>query len=232
MPITITIANEGQAPVLCQYPLQLQPQPAYLYFSPGKEDLELVADYQGEIGSCMSFAVFYGRELRFSITPYASRVSLEALATDEQLEAMLRAIQAAYSEEYDGSNFVGKYAGMDTFDGLAAIDDYLRDKLVGQEVWLVEDWMDTDGVINTLMQHGSIEAYANDMIDRAEAPLIGDMADAVASQVATDVEHYIRMNSEPSDDIKRAAKMLSDYNGDKYGYLLTDYIAEFENDEA
>lgn len=231
MSIIITIANEGQAPVLCQYQQQFNPQPAYLYFRPGKEDLELVADYQSEIGNCMSFAVFHNRELRFSISPYASRASLESLATDEKLESMLRAIKSAYSEEWDGSNFVGKYAGMDTFDEFAAIDDYLRDKLVEQEVWTVEDWMDTDGVISTLMQHGSIEAYANEMIDRAEAPLIGDMADAVASQVATDVEHYIRMNSEPSDDIKRAAEMLRDYDEDKYGYMIADYISEFDGEE-
>lgn len=228
--ITITIANAGQAPVLCQYPQQSNPQPAYLFFRPGNDTLELVADYSSEIGSCMSFDVFHRRELRFSISPYASRASLEDLASDEKLEAMLQKIHDAYSCEWDGNNHVGKFAGLDD-DFELDVDDYLRGQLAEQEVWRAEDWMDTDGVIENLMTHGSISAYADDMIDRAEAPIIGDMEDAVAQAVSSDVEHYIRSNTEASADIKAAAQMLRDYDEDKYGYLLADYIEEFESDE-
>jgi hypothetical protein len=157
--IQITILNEGNAPVLCKYPQQSTPQNAYLHFHPGNEKLELIADYTGEVGNnAMSPAVFHRKELRFKISPYSSRQGLEALANDETLATMLTAVQKAYSCDWDGNNYVGKYEGLDELFE-EEIERHLEASLTLTEAWDVADWIGDSASITELLEKGSIAEY-------------------------------------------------------------------------
>lgn len=234
MSIIITIANEGKAPVLCQYPQQCQPQAAYLYFRPSNDEIELVADYTGEVGNnVMSFDVYHRRELRFSISPYSSRAGLEALANDEKLEAMLAAIRAAYSCEWDGNNHVGRFVGLDDYFE-EEIERHLADTLAVTEAWDAADWVGDTADLLELLEKGGVRAYADyyaELADNDGAVLLGDCEQYLAQWAEEEIAKFIRQNVDGNANYRRAAELLSEYDADEYGYLMADYIAEFDSAE-
>ena len=234
MSIQITISNEGKIPSLCQYPQQCQPQNAYLYFKPGYESLELVADYTSEIGNnVMSFDVFHGRELRFSVTPYATRESLEALADDAELEKMLAEIRDSYDEVWDGNNYVGRYEGLDEYFQ-EAIERHLADVLVQGEACEAGDWIYDTLDIKELIEKGGVAGYAKhyeELADSEGVTLIGDVEDCITSWAVDAAQRYTSRHSEGDAQIRKICEMLNELDADEYGYLLNDYIEEFESDE-
>lgn len=228
MSIIITIEGSTHAPVFCQYAGQCNPQPAYLSFDPSAEgDIALHADYSGEIGNAVPVDVWHRRILRFRISPLSSRESLLALADDAKLEALLEAVRAAYSCNWDGNNYVGTYDGLDDYFE-EEIERHLDAVLAEQQVVMAEDWMDSNHVIKNLLKHGSIQKYADVLEDACEYPIIGDMEIITAVAVAYEIECHIRYQHEGDDNIRKAAELLGQYDAAEYGHLLAEYDAEFE----
>lgn len=233
--IQITILNEGNAPVLCKYPQQSTPQNAYLHFHPGNEKLELIADYTGEVGNnAMSPAVFHRKELRFKISPYSSRQGLEALANDEKLATMLTAVQNAYSCDWDGNNYVGKYEGLDELFE-EEIERHLEASLTLTEAWDVADWIGDTASITELLEKGSIAEYAKhyeSIANDNDAVLIGDCAEHLAEWAEEHVRNYLRQNTSDEDNIYDVVALLKEHDEDQYASLEEDYCEEFGNPVA
>ncbi|MEI4942197.1 hypothetical protein U1710_10395 [Aeromonas caviae] len=233
--IQITILNEGNAPVLCKYPQQSTPQNAYLHFHPGNDKLELIADYTGEVGNnAMSPAVFHRKELRFKISPYSSRQGLEALANDETLATMLTAVQKAYSCDWDGNNYVGKYEGLDELFE-EEIERHLEATLTLTEAWDVADWIGDSASITELLEKGSIAEYAKHYESTAndnDAVLIGDCAEHLAEWAEEHVRNYLRQNTSDEDNIYDVVALLKEHDEDQYASLEEDYCEEFGNPVA
>ena len=92
-----------------QYPIQNQPQPAYLELRLGGDVREprLFADWNGEIGNAVPFDVYHGRTLRFGFPCEAKLKTVrEAIRT---VAPMCAKLCESYDVEWDGHNWVGKY---------------------------------------------------------------------------------------------------------------------------
>ena len=86
-----------------RYPNQINPQPCYLELDP--EERTVKADWDGEIGGAAPMSVWHKRKYRYSIP------ILTATAANHLMRALLPLLEkvcAAYSCEWDGSNYVGK----------------------------------------------------------------------------------------------------------------------------
>jgi hypothetical protein len=96
---------DKKAPLFAQYDGQMQPQPAYIEVKP--EARTVSADWSGEIGNAVPVTVWNNQELRF---PVPANVRGSALIEFcEEHKADFARICDGYSEEWDGSNYVGRY---------------------------------------------------------------------------------------------------------------------------
>ena len=87
----IKIEETGQAPVYCKYPGQILPQPAYIELDL-RDEPELSAGYNPEIGNGMPVYVWEGRAIRWPIYPHTSRESLIQLSKDEDFQTAVKEI--------------------------------------------------------------------------------------------------------------------------------------------
>ena len=81
----------GRAPVYCKYRGQELPQPAYLQLDLRGEP-ELTAGYNPEIGNAVPMYVWEGKALRWPLSPYTSRESLESLNSHEHFQTAVKEI--------------------------------------------------------------------------------------------------------------------------------------------
>ncbi len=87
----IKIEETGQAPVYCKYPGQCLPQPAYIELDL-REEPELSAGYNPEIGNGIPVYVWEGRAIRWPIDPHTSRESIESLSKNEDFQQAIMEI--------------------------------------------------------------------------------------------------------------------------------------------
>jgi hypothetical protein len=163
--ITVNISDDNgtPAPLYFQYDGQCQAQRAYLEFDPSENELELTAEYTGEIGNSVPVAVWNKLLLQFRVPPQVSRTALEGLAENEEVENLLQKITDGFEEVYR-NDWVGSYtdeasSAIDTieriFETLDTVDvctaeEYLYDSLnVVEYAQDPKNWvlsLDTDGV--------------------------------------------------------------------------------------
>jgi hypothetical protein len=104
--------NRRKQPVLFQYKGQCYPQKAYLEFDPmtkAGEEIELTADYSGEIGGGVPSDVWHNLILRIGVPSEVTLKALKALQEDEHFIAMLEQLREGYDQVWNGSNYVGKF---------------------------------------------------------------------------------------------------------------------------
>lgn len=131
--------DRSKAPLYCQYQGQCQPQPAYIELD-CRGAGELIADYNGEIGNAVPSYYWHGLAVRWGVSCETSADSLRSLFADDDFMATCQRIVDGFEEEWDGSNFVGRYND----DANSAIEDAERiiDNSLDQvEVYDVESWL-------------------------------------------------------------------------------------------
>lgn len=170
--IRFEVDNGTQAPLFHQYPGQMFPQRAHLEFNPGRNaeaELELTADYNGEVGNAIPARVWDKSVFWFAIPANSSRASLEALAHDAVLEEMLqRLLKGDGGAELEIQNY------LDT----AALDTV--------SVWQAHEWVgQADIDLAELVNVGSIEALADQYLPCPHdgQVVLGDLAGAIARQI-------------------------------------------------
>jgi hypothetical protein len=105
----ITLRNRRKKPVFCQYQGQCSVQPAYLEFDPAREgELELTADYSGDIGNGVPADVWNKKILRFAIPAWTTAKVLKELRCDARLARMLEQVREEYEVVWNGNNYVGR----------------------------------------------------------------------------------------------------------------------------
>lgn len=228
MTINISVAGD-KLPVFCQYETETNPQPAYLEFDPCEDEISLDASYNAEIGNAVPENVCHGRVIRIEIPPCTSRNAILALANDEWLEGRLQAAKDAYKEIWDGNQYIGSW-GEDSYEFWEEIESRLADSLEQVEVGTAGEWFGSCIDRNAIINAGGIKALADEYESDADCEgvvITDDMADAIASWAQEDVQHYIRSESEPNEDVLTLAKILNEHDAETYGYLLADYAEEF-----
>ena len=87
----------------CAYPGQTSPQDCYVELDP--KTGALTASYNGEIGNAVPMLVWHNRIFRWAIPCLTADVANSLL---EEIAPLCQQICDGYSEEWDGSNLVGK----------------------------------------------------------------------------------------------------------------------------
>jgi hypothetical protein len=104
MIITSNLENlSGKAPLFEQYPGASQPQSAHLEIYP---DGKVFYESNSEIGNSIPSDVYHKRVLRISIPNHLSPLGYSQLHA--YLKRKLAAIVEGMSEDWDGSNWVGR----------------------------------------------------------------------------------------------------------------------------
>lgn len=138
MTITLNIDNirENRTALYCMYSQQYEPQPAYVEIN---EQGKVTADYSGEIGNGVPFAVWHNRTLRFAVPSTVDCDTLVEYLESAECRALLDRIHAGHQVDWDGSNYVGVL----TDDAKAAAEE-LRDTLVDMptvEIWTPAEYL-------------------------------------------------------------------------------------------
>lgn len=191
-------SNNDIAPLLCQYDNQCRPQPAYVEMT---HDGCVDARYNSEIGSVVPVSVWYGVDLRWSISPEVSGEALHECLNDPDTLALLERVHQGHTLDYD---WVGTLKGSlcddasDAFERLQEIFDGVeRVSVWNTEDWLfngcdvfdhwpegkrledcadeLEDLVRRDGVVLTgLGVLEAIEGEAQDCVQQCRGPLLPD----------------------------------------------------------
>ena len=140
--LTRDVANlfgDDPAPLFCQYPAELRPQPAYIELT---EDGTVRADYSGEINGT-PMRVAHGRDLQWDVDAQVSAQTLRALLADgSELMQLLQRVHAGHSVHWDGNNYRGRLtaaaeAASDLIEALLQdLDPSEMANLVRTEDWL------------------------------------------------------------------------------------------------
>jgi hypothetical protein len=208
--------NGTRAPLFHQYPLQHNPQRAYLDFNPESDQLTLTAGYNGEIGNAIPANVWNRKILRFSIEPATCESDLDSLGQNEELESLLKEIVAGRESDWQRGCYTeqAEYA-------IRSVESLLESELDTIAVWDSIEWIaNCDSIVNDLADAGSIEKLADDCKPDHSSDFVvfGDLEEAVAKVAAGRLER-----KDPSDyTVKelRAAEILAAYDDD-YKLLLT-----------
>ncbi len=108
MTIAYSLDNIRNNPpaLFCKYPLQLQPQAAYVTLDAHGV---VTADYTGDVGNTGTPAhVWHGRAYRFRVSSYVNAALLAEWLEDTEARTLLERICAGHSIEWDGNNNVGR----------------------------------------------------------------------------------------------------------------------------
>lgn len=87
-----------------RYPGQFRYQSAYIEFDP-EDGGSLRADWNGEIGNAIPFAVYYGRLFRFSVPVFAKLRDVRRVM--KEIAPMCEEYTASFETRWNGSNMVG-----------------------------------------------------------------------------------------------------------------------------
>lgn len=233
--IAITFEHAGMAAVLSPHdPFEASigkvymPNPAYLEFNPVAQELALHALYDEDFEYDPPLAVDNGTLIRFAITPYASRKGLEKLGENWPLAAMLSAVRDHYSESLVGNKVIGTVALPDGWKNV--IIEHIECELLDEEVVSVEEVVLNEfNLVESLIVHGSIQAYAAHLRESLDDYFIGSMENAVATSVMGKVTDHFNLSEAPAPSIyiERAVELLNDFDGDRFGHLLDEYISRF-----
>jgi len=168
MQITYTKTNE-LAPLYRQYPVQSEPQPAYVELDPEAGTLD--AAWNPVIGTAVPMDVWHHRRIRSSVRNDISEAALLELL--EAIRPLAERIEAGYDRHWDGHNHVGRYdedaeAAIDEIRELCeAIDDDDCDL-----VWDAGEWLSScspaDLGVTADTTDEQLAAIAADLEDDAE----------------------------------------------------------------
>ncbi len=87
-----------------RYQGQTNRQPVIIQIDPIQDTLSI--DYNAEIGNAVPTAVYHGRIRRFTLAQVPTADAARELL--EQIYSLAMEVSAGYSEEWDGSNMIGK----------------------------------------------------------------------------------------------------------------------------
>lgn len=201
--------NGTRAPLFHQYPVQMQPQPAFLEFEPDDDSEEptLTADWNAEIGNGVPSNVFNRKVLRWSIPANTDRQRLIELSEHSPLVDALNKIRAGYDcDPYAGGTYTEEAS-----EAIYEVERIFDSLLTTVSVWLADEWISQAEIdIQELIKAGSVETYAS-LCDSPDADqvVIGDLSEAVAKQL----ERYLEsIDDEDCTDLqKQAAEILKTY---------------------
>lgn len=129
------------APVLCIYPGQTSPQPAYVELD--IENDSLTWDYNGEIGNAVPAAVWHGIRRRYSIPSETKGVALATLLEDVAFRTLLERVLAGAETKWDGNNHVARLT-QDAGDAEEEIERLIEGSICEDDrvnVYDVGDWL-------------------------------------------------------------------------------------------
>ena len=164
--IDIKIPNAGNFPVFFHRPQAYLPQEAYLAFDPAAETLLLTADFKHFPSTDSPLAVWPGRIVRIVISPYTTRRSLEALATNAELASLLTLIHDGCSGKRKDDRLCGRNAGY--MNWRSEVQSLLGQVLVNGDMGYCRDWY-TELAIEEVIAFDSIAAYAHACLAIADA---------------------------------------------------------------
>jgi len=132
----LTEGNE----LFCHYRNQTSPQPCYIELD--CEGETLTADYNGEIGNAVPFAVWHRRTLRFDIPILTADAANRLL---DEIAPLAQRVIGGYESVWDGSNHVGTYTD-DAQRAIEEIENLCDDLDFDSEndtiqYWDVADWL-------------------------------------------------------------------------------------------
>lgn len=139
------VFDDSDLPVYHKFPLEISGQPAYLEIDP--KDCRIDAESDGEIGGGVPESVWNGRQMRLEIPANVTRHGLQRLASDPEANRLAENLIESYTEDWDGSNYVGHWDTelvlkfqnfLDNFWDLCPTEDPKSDMAV---VWDFEDWI-------------------------------------------------------------------------------------------
>lgn len=99
MKVIINKVEEKPEVLLFTYPNQILPQPAYIEVDLRGDEIELSADYSGEIGNSISSNVFNKLRFRYKIPAHLHGEEINEIMGDERLHKMLGEMAGEY--DYD-----------------------------------------------------------------------------------------------------------------------------------
>ena len=173
------LAGDAKVPLFCQYPGQIQPQPAYVELS---EQGEVLATYSGELGGTLMRHA-HGLDLTWAVSAFAQPQILAKLLTQGEGLALLERIHAGHSVHWDGSNNRGRLT-TDAQAASEALGALLDAEFAGGDpdtcvqVWSAGDWLFT---ACTLADHWTTQsldeavATVESMADTEGVVLTGDV---------------------------------------------------------
>ena len=180
---------EGPAPLYNQYPGQCQPQPAYVSLD---EDGTVSVDWSGEIGNAVPASVWHGRDVRLSISPYASSAGIRRLFDDSEFRALVDQYYAGHSVEWRNGNNVGRL----TDDARDALDKLER---------FADEWFREPDHLDNVCSAGEWLSGA-DLSDYADLIAAGDW-DAIDERITADAAaDGFALSDSPSDYVRECAE--------------------------
>lgn len=218
------LRGEDKTPLLCQYPGQTSPQPAYVELS---EDGEVSADYSGDTGGTPAH-VWHGRTQTWRVSAYAHPVVLARLLETGAARALLERVHAGHTVEWDGSNHRGRL----TEDAQAASDKLerlLEDTFAGGDpdscvqVWRADDYLfSSNSVLDLWDGSKPLDAVVEELEAAAESDGIVIQGDIRESLVAAALGLF---DADGDDKLKPAhlAELLAD------GQITADQIVGRED---
>jgi hypothetical protein len=168
--LTFSLANleTGEiAPLYHQYPLQYEPQPAFIELD---QNGDVSADYSREIGNAKSPEVWHRIRLRYRVSPWLRGSALAKYLRGDG-RALLARIHAGHDVEWDGSDYVGVLSA-DAVEAEEALERAL------EELGTDQDNCDSEAKVAEWIEYASIvEAWpAGKTIEEAVADIVGDAA--------------------------------------------------------
>lgn len=215
------LGNDTEAPLYFSYPGQCNLQLAYIEYTghgDGVDNIVLVADYSGEIGSGIPADVHSGAVRRWSVRPQVSRRALNNLVEDAEFLALIDRLHAGFSVEHDGSNWVGEL----TEDADDAEDEIIEmlDDLECLEMFEARNWCQSSTDFKGLLAAGSIEALATEMVDACD---VNQMVDGGHAACCNAIGRIIESKIEGLDSYADAPAGVIDiliaFDSDLYKYL-------------
>ena len=151
---------DSAAPLYKQYNGQRQTQPSYIEIDPRGNEIEVSADYDGNIGGGCS-AIHLNNLVTTIPVPAGVLGSalIDHMNSDNFKESVLELCEE-YEEHWNGNNYVGRW-GEDNRDLEQAMEYQMHD-LESAEIYAGEEWIDGD------IQHENGKAFYGDDQDKLE----------------------------------------------------------------
>lgn len=100
---------ETTAPLYHRYDGQIYPQPAYIEIDPRGDEIEVSADYSGEIGNAVPMCVWNDLVYRIACPNGLLGESLVGYLESAEFSAQVKELCEGYEVYWDGSNHVGRW---------------------------------------------------------------------------------------------------------------------------